>query len=270
MKTIKEHLLTSLCIPFVTLLLVTSHEVVAQQNVTLPISPGAPSSAVVQTGQSVAMILTNLPAFSSASTNSPPFQWFKNGFEIDGGTNSSYTIADITMDDVGTYSAIAAGQHGSVVATLHLGVYYMAQTNSNEGSLGVPIGQFYFSNVTMPCSPKTFDRWQVQPYLFYGPNFSPQQGPFANTSNSGKLDITTCLTSNGAILDTGILLQVNKLGLQPVGCSDDAGASCGIDSSSSSISVNLTSGLSYRFTIYFTSQTQDGLQSVTFHWYYHN
>ena len=236
------------------------------------LSFSAPANMLVYTGQTVVITVSNMQTFSPTPTNGPQYQWLKDGTLIFGATNHDFTIPLTSMDDVGTYSVLVSGAFARAEsAPLNLGVYFLYSTNSNGGVLGVPIGQFTIGSSTLYCSGKSFDAYVVE-YPFYGPNANSQLPPFANTSNSSNLDVSTCLTANGSNLDTGIL--VTQDGVVPplkVGCSDDSGGSCGSNSGLSMCTVNgLKTGKIYRTTLYYNRSTLEGLTSVNFMWYYHN
>jgi hypothetical protein len=232
------------------------------------LSFSAPVNMLVNTGQTVVISVTNIQTFAPT----PRYQWLKDGIIIVNATNAGYAINLTSMDDVGTYSVLVSGSFARAEsAPLNLGVYFLYSTNSNGGVLGVPIGQFTIGNNTLYCSGKSFDSYVVE-YPFYGPSGNSQLPPFANTSSSTNLDISTCLTGNGPSLDTGIL--VTQDGTSPptkVACSDDAGASCGGNSGLSMVTVRgLKTGGVYRSTIYYRQSSLEGLTSVSFLWYYHN
>jgi hypothetical protein len=231
---------------------------------------GAPASLLVHTGQTVVIMLTNMPTFPQPPDNGPVYQWFQNDTPIDSATNSSYTINSASMADAATYFAFVNGRSGTVQsAPLDLGVYFQYSTNSNGGSLAYSISKFSFQYQQLPCSPKQFDYYYNIPYLFYGSNVTSQSGPFTNSSN-GLLDLSTCTNVNGSTLDTGIVLKVNALPSTTVGCSDDAGAACANDSSLSMFTATLDASKTYRFTVLYRTGTLGSLTNITFSWFYHN
>ncbi len=76
-----------------------------------PAITSQPRALVVQVGQSA--------TFSYVATGSYPrtHQWRKSGVDIDGATNSTYTIASVGTADAGTYSVVVANSQGSVTST---------------------------------------------------------------------------------------------------------------------------------------------------------
>lgn len=69
-----------------------------------------PISQTVVIGNSVTFTVT----YSSSST--PTFQWRKNGVNIAGATNSSYTIAGVSLDDAGSYTVVVTNLAGSTTS----------------------------------------------------------------------------------------------------------------------------------------------------------
>jgi hypothetical protein len=135
-----------------------------------------PQSQIVLSG-------TSNVSFSVIATGAPPitYQWTFNSVTITNATNSTYTIPHpVTTNDVGDYQVfIIDDPIGSLVAGLS--VY-------NNGALQTPISQFLNQSPCYQCggTGTCFDKYYVprdtsgNPYLVYGPNASPQTGPFVN------------------------------------------------------------------------------------------
>jgi hypothetical protein len=270
MKTIREWPIFGAYILLGVLLLSGSRVSANTNNITVQLGPAAPASLLVSTGQTVVIMLTNMPSFPSPPDFGPVYQWFQNDYPIDSATNSSYTIYSAGLADAATYYAFVNGQSGTAQsAPLNLGVYFQYHTNSNGGSLAYPIGNFSFKYQQLPCSPKQFDYYYNVPYLFYGSNVTSQSGPFTNSSNR-LLDLSTCVSANGSTLDTGIVLKMNGPPFTTAGCSDDAGAACASDSSLSMFTATLNASTAYRFTIFCNTNALNGLTNITFSWFFHN
>jgi hypothetical protein len=255
-------------------LLLTAGNVTANTNdVIVRIGAAAPASLLVNTGQTVVILLTNMPTFPSPPDLGPVYQWFQNDYPIDSATNSSYTIYNTSMADAASYYAFVNGKVGTAQsAPLNLGVYYQYTTNSNGGALAYPTTTPPFINVSQQiiCSTKSFGYYYVLPNLFYGSGVTSQSGPFTNTSNM-YLDISTCVSTNGPTMDTAILLKENVYNGNVVGCCDDAGSqTCPGDPSSSMFTATLSASMSYRFTLLYRKASLGSATNVTFTWYYHN
>src|SRR5438552_18090807 len=95
-------------------LLLSVCNVTANTNdVTVQLGPGAPTSLLVHTGQTVVITLTNMPTFPVPPDNGPVYQWFQNDTPIDSATNSSFTIFSASMADAATYYAFVNGRSGT-------------------------------------------------------------------------------------------------------------------------------------------------------------
>jgi hypothetical protein len=80
---------------------------VAQVNVVVParVEP-LPPSATVAVGSNI--------TFYANADGTPPliYQWRKNGANIPGATNSSYTITNVQVSDGGTYTVVVKNDYG--------------------------------------------------------------------------------------------------------------------------------------------------------------
>lgn len=54
---------------------------------------------------------------TAAATNSVSVKWQKDGVDIDGATSASYTKANVTLEDAGSYTAIFTGSKGDTATT---------------------------------------------------------------------------------------------------------------------------------------------------------
>jgi hypothetical protein len=65
--------------------------------------------------------------FSVVATNADSYQWYKNNAALDSQTNSTLTLASLTVDDVAYYSAAVINDSGSVPTRMaDLNVYTVA------------------------------------------------------------------------------------------------------------------------------------------------
>ncbi len=74
----------------------------------LPVITQQPQSADVCQGSSV--------TFSVTATGATGYQWRKDGVDIPGATQSSYTISSVTSSDVGNYDCVVSNDCGSVTS----------------------------------------------------------------------------------------------------------------------------------------------------------
>jgi hypothetical protein len=71
--------------------------------------------------------------FSVVATNADSYQWYKNNVAMDGQTNSSVTIPNLGINDVGYYSALVNNSVGSVpTRSAGLNVYIASSTASTS------------------------------------------------------------------------------------------------------------------------------------------
>ncbi len=67
--------------------------------------------------------------FSVVATNADSYQWYKNNTALDGQTNSSLTLASLTVDDVAYYSAaVLKGDNAVPTRMANLNVYTVSAT----------------------------------------------------------------------------------------------------------------------------------------------
>src|SRR6266566_875590 len=242
---------------------------------TVDVESRAAQSLIVSNGQSVLLRVAkpSMKKVKAPPAGVPRIQWAKDNDLVPGQTNATFDIPNASFSDVGSYSVWINGPDKSrqESAPIHLSVYSLFYTNSNGGSLGIPIGQFTSGNNTV-CGGTGFDRYKVY-FPFYGPNAANQTGLFVNNSSSANLDVTTCTNVNGAI-DTAIRIQENWAPMTTKDCNDDD-TNCVVYSKLSTakatnLSTNSTTNNTYRTTIYFNNATLGTNTSVTFRWYYHN
>jgi hypothetical protein len=93
---------------------------VANLSVTL-----VPPSIVIQPA-SLTLPTGDTPVFYIATSGSPPisYQWYFNGSVMDGRTNGSLALPDVTTNNAGAYTVLVSNPYGSVtshVATLSIG-----------------------------------------------------------------------------------------------------------------------------------------------------
>ena len=160
------------------------------------------------------------------STNAVAYQWRKNGSNIAGATNSTFTISSVQFIDVGTYDVVVTGST-LTSEPAYLSVYSLTTSGtSNGGTLQTPIGAF--SGPSVSCGGGTFAKGYAPTNsdgniaFIYGPNASPQTGLFVNTTpGSTNFTVNTFTNTNGTI-DTGLRIRGNWGTLPVVACNDDA------------------------------------------------
>jgi len=79
---------------------------------------GSSAPVITNQPQSITVSQGNPATFSVTATGTPPlsYQWRKNGVNINGATNSSYTIPSVVAADQGNYSVVVSNSGGSVTS----------------------------------------------------------------------------------------------------------------------------------------------------------
>ena len=214
--------------------------------------------------------------FTVIATNVGPmltYQWHMNGTNaIPGATNRTYCIEETQMTDVAGYRVVVTG-NGSVSSDVaNLSVYFTRCTNSVTGTLAAPLTAFKPGAIM--CDGTTFDQVSSNYFHFYGPNASPQVGPFQNTTGMTKLTLDTFSVDNNDV-DTGIRIQKNWSPYSTLSCSNnapDAPISQPLLSKIGSVTLSLNSGTTqnrYRVTVFYKSATIGSNTNITFNWLYH-
>jgi hypothetical protein len=93
-------------------------------NPAAPVITTQPASQTVATGSNVTF------AIAADGSPAPTYQWQKNGMNIGGATNDSYTMAAVVAGDAGSYTAVATNSLGSVSSAAALLVVMVAPYNA--------------------------------------------------------------------------------------------------------------------------------------------
>jgi glucose/arabinose dehydrogenase len=125
---------------------------------TAPVITNHPQTQTVSQGNPVTFTVT------ATGTNPLTYQWRKNGGNISGATNSSYTIASVVPGDAGTYSVVVTNSAGSAT--------------SNNASLFVTApNQVPTAAITSPAAGATYAGGSVISYA--GSGSDPEDGALA-------------------------------------------------------------------------------------------
>ncbi len=89
----------------------------ASSNITLTITPAAPSITAQPASQGA--VFDGSASFSVAAKGSSPFQyrWRFNGIDIPGATNNSFSLAGLQSTNAGNYSVLVSNEVGSVLSS---------------------------------------------------------------------------------------------------------------------------------------------------------
>ena len=87
-------------------------------NATLTVNPAtsAPVFTTQPTSQTVTAGTSVTFTGAASGTPTPTYQWRKDGTNISGATNGSYTIANVATSDAGTYTLVATNSAGSATS----------------------------------------------------------------------------------------------------------------------------------------------------------
>jgi len=90
---------------------------------------------IVQQPDDSCVPIGSIATFSVIATNADAYQWYKNNVLMDGETNSSVTISNAGINDVGYYSAAVINALGAVpTRSAGLNVYTSSSTTSTTTS----------------------------------------------------------------------------------------------------------------------------------------
>jgi uncharacterized delta-60 repeat protein len=157
----------------------------------------------------------------SADVNNPTwvnFQWLKDGIEIPGATDTSYSIFNVQLADAGTYSVFATDAIGSTTssnAVLQVGI--APAIVSQTGNLTVTQGQSASFSVTATGTPLNY-YWRENGKFMAGQTNSSLNFASVVLTNFGTY---SCQVSNflGSVTSTGALLTVDyppTISVQPL------------------------------------------------------
>jgi hypothetical protein len=152
----------------------------------LPTILSHPTNQACRSGQSAVFTV------SATGFPTPTYQWRKNGVNISGATNATYTIASSLPPDSGTYSVLVSTSAGSVLssnATLTVTTpAFPGAEGAGANALGGRGGDVYY--VT------TLNDANTPGALRYGINNAPGSGRTILFKVSGNIELTSTLTIN--------------------------------------------------------------------------
>ena len=147
-------------------------------------------------------VSANAP-FSVQAVNGDSYQWQSNGIDIEGQTNSTLTVANVGVNDAGSYSCNVSQNGGDAVPTRAAALNVVAPLNLGGGQI-VVFGLPKVSNGTQGTCPGHYAG-----YIIYSKTIAQGWGwaPSTNTTTftaadgSGRTD--TKITYMGEYGDTG-------------------------------------------------------------------
>jgi hypothetical protein len=211
---------------------------------TPPMITTQPSSQTITEGSSVSFTV------AASGTPAPTLQWFKNGTAISGATATTFTIASASLNDAGTYTAVATNSVGSATssgATLTV--------NAKGSTTVAPVFTLQPVSVTAAMKTKvTFSaaasgtptptyQWKKDGTAIAGATSST----FAVTVNKGSAGTYTVVASNvaGSVTSNPAVLTVSNIKAASASGSDDVTP---VSDTSASASTSRLVNLSVRAT----------------------
>ena len=179
---------------------------------TAPAFTTQPASQTVTAGGSV--------TFTAAASGSPTptYQWRKDGTNITGATNTSFTIASVTAGDAGTYTVTATNSAGSATsngATLTVTAAAVAPTLTTQpANLTVNAGDAATFTVAADGSPTPAFQWRKDGVNIAGATTATYTIASATTGDAGTYT-AVATNSAGSVTSNGATLTVNTVPAAP-------------------------------------------------------
>jgi hypothetical protein len=173
-----------------------------------------PSSLTRCTGASASFTI----AFSGSPT--PTLQWRKNGIDISGATNATYSIASVSSGDQGNYDCVVTNSCGSVTSNIaSLTVNTAPSITSNPASIARCEGASASFSVAASGTPAPTFQWRKNSVNIGGATSATYTIPSVGAGDLGTYD---CVVTNacGSSTSTGATLTINTapgITTQPVG-----------------------------------------------------
>jgi kumamolisin len=170
-----------------------------------PVITGQPVGQVVTVGQPATFaVVASGAGFAEGSFT---YQWQKNGANISGATNSTYTIASTAGTDTGAYSVVVTSPFGNVTSNSASLVVVTSQPVSQSVTSG--------SSVTFTIVPPTTGAPFSYQWLFNGsmiPGATNASFTISNVSSSNAGNYSVTITdAYGTVTTTSVSLTVNPV-----------------------------------------------------------
>ncbi|NLE00239.1 MAG: hypothetical protein GX640_10230 [Fibrobacter sp.] len=132
------------------------------------------------------------------------YQWFKNGYYINGATSPSFSISSVALSNAGSYNCVVSNSYGSVSS--NAAELTVVQNISppvitrHPRDITVEDGDEATFSVTASGSEPLKYQWQRNGKIISGANSSSYTKPLVDMSNDG--DLFRCIVENSAGKDT--------------------------------------------------------------------
>ena len=191
----------------------SSNAVLAVGN--LPALTLQPASLIVTQGQTA--------SFSASASGDQPmyYFWRKNGANIAGATNTSFSIASAVPTNAATYTFVASNSVGTAISTgALLTVYYPPTITVQPASQTVGVGSNFTVSVTATGNPALAYQWRTNGTAIPGATASSYTVTGAQATDAGIYDVivsnlVSSLTSSGAVVS--VVYYPPTITAQPVG-----------------------------------------------------
>lgn len=167
----------------------------------------APAFTTEPSGSRQVMASTSV-TFTAAASGSPTptYQWRKNGVDVSGATNASFTLGSATPDDAGRYSVVASNSVGSIFSSeAELSVVMAPQFASHPVSQAVAAGDSVTFSAGAIGFPAPSYQWRKNGANLSGANSATLNLNQVTRNDEGTYDLSAwndfgSVTSSGASL----------------------------------------------------------------------
>lgn len=203
---------------------------------TISVAAGSAAPAITSQPGSLTVTAGQQASFSVAATGepAPTYQWRKDGQNINGATNATYTIATTVGGDAGTYTVVVTNSVSSVTsngATLTVNAAPVAPSIVTQpANQTVTVGQQGFFSVEVTGTAPLTYQWRKGGQNINGATGATYTIASAVNGDAGIYSVVVTnavnsVTSNGATLTVNAATAAPAITTQPVDQTVNAGAS---------------------------------------------
>ncbi|OIR03999.1 endoglucanase C precursor [mine drainage metagenome] len=181
-------------------------------------TPSAPSISTQPQNTSVNQGASATFSVVAAGVPAPTYQWQKSGVDIQGATNSSYTIAAASPSDAGSYDVVVSNSQGSVTsgyAELYINPATAAPTISHQPSnVSTSVGGSASFSVSATGNPEPTYQWRKDGVAIAGATGSTYTNLNISASDAGTYTVVVS-NSAGSVTSDGATLTVTAASSAP-------------------------------------------------------